>query len=113
MQLLVLVLNKTECLDDILKELLNIGIRGATILESTGMARTLDRDEMSLFGSLRMVVDKDRENSRTVFLAVKDSLVDEARATIDQVVGGLCRPDTGVLFGMPINFFDGKVSEDD
>ncbi len=113
MQLLVLVLNKTEYLDDILKQLLDIGIRGATILESTGMARTLDRDEMSIFGSLRMVVDQDRENSRTVFIAVQDSLVDIARKTIDQAVGGLCRPDTGVLIGMPINFFDGKVSEDD
>ncbi len=113
MQMLVLVLNKTEKLDDILKALLDIGIRGATILESTGMARALDRDELSIFGSLRMVVDKDRETSKTIFMAVQNSLVEKARETIDEVVGGLCRPDTGVLIGLPINFFDGKVSEDD
>ena len=113
MQLLVLVLNKTELLEEVLKALLDIGVRGATILESTGMARQLDRDELSIFGSLRMVVDPDRENSRTVFMAVQDDLVDQARATIDQVVGGLCRPDTGVLIGLPVNFFDGKVSQDD
>ena len=113
MQMLVLVLNKTEKMDDILKALLDIGIRGATILESTGMARALDRDELSIFGSLRMVVDKDRETSKTIFIAVQNSLVDQARETIDEAVGGLCRPDTGVLIGLPINFFDGKVSEDD
>ena len=113
MQMLVLVLNKTEKLDDILKALLDIGVRGATIIDSTGMARALDRDELSIFGSLRMIVDKDRETNKTVFIAVQDSLVDLARETIDRVVGGLCRPDTGVLIGLPINFFDGKVSEDD
>ena len=112
MQLLVLVLNKTEKMDDILTSLLDVGIRGATILDSTGMARALDKDELSIFGSLRMVVDKDRETSKTIFIAVQDSLVDQARETIDTVVGGLCRPDTGVLFGLPINFFDGKMADD-
>lgn len=112
MQLLVLVLNKTEKLDDILKALLDIGIRGATILDSLGMARKLDRHEFSIFGSLSMIVDSDHDTSKTVFIAVQDDLVDEARETIDRVVGDLCRPDTAVLFGLPITFFDGKGPED-
>ena len=109
MQLLVLVLNKTEKMDDILKELLNVGIRGATIVESTWRSRAMDDLDLPIFGSLRMVIDEKKDSSRTVFIAVQDSLVDEARKTIDSVVGGLAHPDTGVLFGLPINFFVGKL----
>ncbi|NLW11746.1 MAG: hypothetical protein GX028_07000, partial [Clostridiaceae bacterium] len=51
------------------------------------------------------------ESNRTIFMAVNDELVEEVRKTINEAVGGLDKPDTGVLFGMPISFFDGKVSK--
>ena len=40
MVLLTLVLNKTECLDEILHQFAENGINGATILDSTGMAHS-------------------------------------------------------------------------
>ncbi len=110
MKLLVLVLNKTDILDDLLRDLLATGVRGATIIDSTGMARAIDIGDVSIFGSLRMVIDEDRQSSKTLLIAVQDSLVDQVRATIDNAVGGLSKPDTAVLFGLPISFFDGKVN---
>ena len=41
MELLVLILNKTECLKDILSSFMENGIKGATILDSQGMAHNL------------------------------------------------------------------------
>jgi hypothetical protein len=102
MKLLVLVLNKTDILDDLLRDLLATGVRGATIIDSTGMARAIDIGDVSICGSLRMVIAEDRQSSKTLLIAVQDSLVDQVRATIDNAVGGLSKPDTGVLFGLPI-----------
>jgi len=41
MYLFVLVLNRVELLEEILERLLRAGIPGATIIDSTGMGRTL------------------------------------------------------------------------
>ena len=43
MQMFVLVLNREEFLEPLLEEMLKQNIGGATILESTGMMRVLDR----------------------------------------------------------------------
>lgn len=110
MHLLILILNKVECLDCIFKELLRIGVKGATIVESTGMARALDDDSLSIFGSLRLMIDQDRESNKTILMAVNDDLIPLVRQTVNEAVGGLEKPDSGVLFGLPISFFDGKVN---
>lgn len=112
MQLLILVLNKVECLDYLFEELIQIGVKGATVVDSKGMARIVGEEGHSIFGSLRMLVDSDTESSKMVFMAVNDDLVEAVRATVDRVLGGLHKPDTGVLFGLPISFFDGKVDKE-
>lgn len=54
MQLLVIVLNKLECLDKLLTALEEEHIPGATILDSRGMAQQLEaHDELRFLGSLR------------------------------------------------------------
>ncbi|MHB1454539.1 MAG: hypothetical protein ACYCYM_11375 [Saccharofermentanales bacterium] len=111
MHLIVLILNKTECLDFLLKELVRIGVKGATIVDSTGLARALDDDALSIFGSLRLMIDQDRESNKTILMAVNDDLIPLVRQTVDEAVGGIEQPDTGVLFGLPISFFDGKASK--
>ena len=44
MQLVVLVLNKTECLEELLEKFVEINVKGATIIESSGMAKALYND---------------------------------------------------------------------
>lgn len=112
MQLLVLILNKKECLEELLDALIDAGVKGATVIESTGMARIVGEDTRSLFGSIRMLVDPDLESNRTVLMAVDENLVDKVRFTVNELLGGLDKPDTAVLFGLPITFFDGKVSKE-
>ena len=58
MQLLVIVLNKLECLDKLLTALEEEHIPGATILDSRGMAQQLEgHDELRFLGSLRMLMN--------------------------------------------------------
>lgn len=110
MKLLVLVLNKVEYLDEILEGFADAGIGGATIIQSRGMARELyqsgHEDDMFL-GSLRAILDPDREENNTVLTVVKDEQVEATVKIIERVVGDLNKPDSAIVFTVPVDFIKG------
>ncbi len=110
MQLFVLVLNRTEYLEQILGKMLERGIGGGTILDSTGMMRVLDNDEHAdfpMFGLLRQVYAPERKKSKTMFAVMKDEKIPQMMDIINSVTGGLHKPDTGVAFALPLSFVEG------
>lgn len=109
MRLLVFVLNRVDCLDELLAELAESGIQGGTIFNSTGMATELSHsDEYDfIFGSLRAFLDPDRAENRTILIVLKEEQVEGAMKIIRRVVGDLSQPDTGVAFTLPIDFTEG------
>lgn len=113
MQLLVLVLNKVEILDELLAQLSSGGVRGATIFHSMGMAHELanSEEEIPLFRTLSKMFHPDREESRTVMMVLEDAKVSVAKRIINEVTGGIEKPDTGILFSLPLNFVEGMVTE--
>jgi predicted transcriptional regulator len=113
MQLLVLVLNKVDSLEDILKGFIKAEIKGATILDSVGMARVLthdNTDDLPLFGSLRMVLNENRPFNKTIFVVLKEEKVPDAIKAIKDVLGDLSKPDLGVLFTIPLSYTEGICS---
>ncbi len=108
MQLVICVINRTDLLDKLLKRLVEEGIRGATILESTGLARAIaDPEDLPIFGLLRRIIDPEREHSRTILIVAEKEQVDVIRNVVNEVTGGLDQPDTGIMIGLPIDFFEG------
>lgn len=108
MKLLVLILNKVEDLEAILAKFAEKGISGATILHSTGMARALsDYENVSILGSLRLILDPAREENRTVLTALNDNQVELAISCIEEIVGSLDKPDTAIVFTLPIDQIKG------
>lgn len=108
MKLMVFVLNKIDVLNFLLEDLTQAGIKGATIINSTGMATALTRMENSLIGgSLRALFDVDRDDNRTVLAVIKDNEVEVVRKVIKDVVGDLSLPNTGIFFTVPIDFAEG------
>ena len=104
MQFLLLVLNKVEVLETLLEKLMEKGICGATILNSTGMVRELAKsnEDFPIFGSLRAFINPERKESKTIFMVLNEDKVDEVKNIIRQVVGDLSRPDSAVLFTLPV-----------
>lgn len=104
MQLLLLVLNQTEKLDDLLEAFMAQGISGATIISSKGMVRELSSHEEyePIFASPWFMMNTDRKESKTIFLVLKNEQVDKARSIIHQVIGDMSKPDTAVLFILPV-----------
>ena len=112
MQVIFVVLNKIECLEDLLARLKKAVVTGGTILESTGMVKSLDdSDESYLLGSLRLFLDNPRPESRTIFFIVNDDQVEIVRKTVDDVLDGIDNPHTGIMFGIPISFADGLMKK--
>ena len=110
MKLLILVLNKTECLDDILAAFGENKLHGATILDSKGMAHELNVDhfnELSFMLSLRMVLNPERKDSKTVFMVIKEDEVALVSDIVNRITGGLESPDTGILFTVPVDHLEG------
>jgi nitrogen regulatory protein PII len=103
MKLVVYVMTQTKFLDEFLHELNENGVKGATIISSTGMARTLAKnDDMQLFGSLKVLFDNQRQESNVILIALPDEKVKTVFKVIDYVCGNLQGPDTGVAFTIPI-----------
>ncbi len=110
MQLLTIVLNKTECLGQILTQLINAGLKGATVIDSMGALRVIDQDTVDpppIFGSLRKYITPTHEQSKTIFIVLRDEQIPVARKIVNDVTGGLDKPDTGIAFAVPVSFVDG------
>ena len=110
MQFFVLVLNREECLEPILEEMLAQGFSGATILNSTGMMRVLENDDnvdMPMLGLLRHFYSPERKTSKTLFTLIEDDKRDKLMRIINEKTGGLDHPDTGIAFALPVSFAEG------
>ncbi len=110
MQLLFLVIKRIELVDEIMKSLANAGIRGGTAIDSVGMAKSISNmDNLPMINVLREILNGEdtSQKGKTIFVAVKDEQVEDAKNAIKSVTGDLSQPNAGVLFGVPITFAEG------
>ena len=104
MKLVVIVLNKTECLEALLEEFAKRHLQGATILESRGMMQELsDEPEMEFLFSLRHILNPRHRENRTIFMVASESKVPVIIDAVNKVTGGLEKGDTGILFTLPVD----------
>lgn len=103
MKALFLVLNKTEKLNDILEKFMEVGVTGATILDSQGMGSALIEGEIPLFGGvLRSVMDNNRPYNKTIFTLVNDEDMRAAKAAVKEVLGEMDQPGVGQMFSVDV-----------
>lgn len=110
MLLYVLVLSKIQLLEPLFERMMEKGIRGATVLESTGMMRVLSDDEnanLPMYGILRQLYSPERQQSRTVFVVLREEQLPVLETLVDEVTGGLDHPDTGIAFAVPLTYLKG------
>ncbi len=114
MKAMFMVLNKTEKLDEVLKAFLDCGVKGATILNSTGMGRRLAK-EIPIFASLGLVHNGGREYSYTLFAVMSDDKIKPVVEAVGNVLGNLDDPDTAVIFTLPVDGIYGmsRLAEED
>lgn len=112
--MLVLVLNKSELLDDLLVALSDEGLPSATVLNSMGMMKKLSTmEDQRIISTLRPMILTNHEDNKTLFMIVDSKKADLARKIIRSVLGDMSKPDIGILFGLPVLFTEGIISYDE
>ena len=113
MKLLIFILNNTDKLEELMVELSEAGIHGATVIESSGMAQVLthSKEDDPLIGYLRSIVDTSKETNKTIVFVAEDEDIITIRKVINDVVGDLSKPQTGIIFTVPVDFTDGIKKE--
>jgi len=105
--LVVFVLDKPDQCKDVLDAWENAGIRGVTILESSGLGRVRSagiRDDIPLMPSLSDLFKHTETHHRSLFTVIKDEEQIQAIVKATQsVVGDLEQPHTGFLFVVPVS----------
>ncbi len=109
MKLMVIILNKTEVLEYLLEGLSAAGIGGATIIQSSGLAMTLQKMNSSfLSASIRSMLTGEEEDNRTILSVINDDQLDTVRRVVYNTVGDLSQPNTGIMFTVPLDFVEGR-----
>ncbi|MFU2157716.1 MULTISPECIES: hypothetical protein [Caldisericum] len=108
--LLVIVLNKTEKINKILERFIEVDVRGATIIDSIGMGRTLE-PEVSTFSTLLEIfnVGSGRyPENKTIFTVIKEEkTLREAQRVVKEELNDFKEPGTGIMFVIPVIDFVG------
>lgn len=110
MKLVTIILNKTECLDELLEEFSDNHLSGATIIDSKGMVQELtqhDHEDMYFLVSLRSLLNPSHKENKTIIMVAKDEDVPLISKLVNKITGGLDKPDTGILFTLPIDYLEG------
>lgn len=106
--MLVLVLEREEFLNELLLELSDVGIKSATVVNSSGMMGHLSSlGDEQIISTLRPLFTPAHTENKTIFMVIDNDEVETARKTIRKVLGDLSKPETGILFGIPLLFTEG------
>lgn len=111
MTLLVFICNKPELLEEVLEGFLEVGVTGATVVDTVGMGQILS-SEVPIFAGFRSMFRGASKVNKTI-LSVIDSpeKVRDALAIIDEIFGGLDSPGSGIVFTIPIENVRGLAPE--
>lgn len=107
MKAIFIILNQTEYLEDVLNVLIDNGVKGATILDSQGMASAIvhgDIHDIPLFGSLKSVLEGSRPYNKTIFSVIKkDEVVERVIEEVEQLLEDVKKPGVGFIFTVPVD----------
>jgi len=114
MYLLVNVLEQIESLPAILSEFAKIGIKGSTVINSTGMGRVLMQVGAATDGmeEIKSILSKMELSNKTIFTVVPNrNTLKEAIGIVKSFCGDLTEPGKGILFALPLEIVEGVIEE--
>jgi len=97
MKLAVLILNKEEELETLLEGFIEIGISGATIIDSMGMGHILSSD-VPIFAGLRFMFTGSRPYNKTIISVIKDEKIEPLKELTSKILGPMDKGGSGILF---------------
>ena len=110
MKMLIFVLNDIGKLDELLIELSKRGLRGATIINSIGMARSIYKSKSSntyesiIINSLKALLESSSsDENKTIFTIVDEIQEKMFYEVVEKIVGPLSKENSGIIFTVPVD----------
>lgn len=104
MYVLVMVLNDSSRLNEVLQTWVQAGVPGITVLESSGVNRLLMRQEATAVfaGFSQFFAGSGRVGHHTLFAVIEQmETAETAVAATEKLLGDLNNPHTGIIFVLP------------
>lgn len=113
--LVVLVIDNPDQCNDVLHAWEDAGVKGITILESTGVGRVRRaflRDDIPLMPSLSDLFKSSETHHRTLFSVVEtEEQTERLRQATESIIGDLDQPNTGLMFVIQLHKAYGIVKK--
>jgi nitrogen regulatory protein PII len=111
MILLVFICKQPDKLEEVLEGFLEVGVTGATVIDTVGMGQILS-SEVPIFAGFRSLFRGASTVNKTILSVIDDpDKVREALDIIDEIFGGLDQPGSGIVFTVPIENVRGLAPE--
>jgi nitrogen regulatory protein P-II 1 len=101
MKLLLIVLNSSDSLEDVLEGLLEAGVTGATVVDSMGMGHILEN--VPLFAGMRNVFRAAKPRNNMIFSAIADEQAAETMQLLSTILDCAHGHGKGIAFTVPID----------
>ena len=99
---MVIILNRVEYLEDLLAAFLEIGISGATVLNSVGMGQIISKN-IPIFAGLSDAFPGSSPSNRTILAVVEERQVKRMARMVEEVCGSLDEPGTGLMVSLSLD----------
>ena len=111
MKLLVIILNEENYLDDVLSSMVEVGITGATVIDSTRITDVLARD-IPIFAGLRQMRESGRTYNKVILgLLEEEGMLKDLIVLLKEQEMDFDQPGVGALFTLPVEDVHGSLEE--
>ncbi len=111
MYLLIAVINNEDLFDDLITGWIDIGITGATVIDSTDSLQFISQ-HIPIFAGFRTLSGGGMLHNKTLFTAIEDrETLDEAVAFLEALCQETGKPHQGVYFVTPLVYF-GRLGQE-
>lgn len=102
-KLVGIILSQPQLVDELLTGFLDLGVPGATVVESRGMGQII-RQEMPIFAGLAALFPETTGN-RLILSVMPESLVDPVYELVGEVSAKVDQPRAAICFTLPVERF--------
>lgn len=102
MKLIIIFLNKIEYLDDLLSAFLEIGVPGATVLDSVGMGHIVSHD-IPIFAGLRDFFAGSSPTNKTIMIVTKKNMIQKIDEVLEDITGYHQQTGIAKMISVPID----------
>jgi nitrogen regulatory protein P-II 1 len=112
MKLVIIILNKIELLEDLLEAFLEIGVSGATVLDSVGMGHVIS-EHIPIFAGLQDAFAGSSPGNKTILAVVEDEMVDKVAEVVNDICSNFNEPGSGLMITVPVDKIFGYTHGND